>query len=369
MIKIPYGISGFETIRKEGFKYVDKTSYIRNIETERYCMYVRLRRFGKTLFTTTLDAYYSIDKKDKFEELFKGLYIYDNPTEKKNSYYVLNFNFSGLLVNSQMNIKEIEEAFNAVVYTTVKFERVEWNNEYGLDASDCFETIPSKILTRVTTNGGFYIARFEAGIAENMPQEELNVDSSAIYGTGTYKPVSKQGVIVWNYIQWGDANDDTNSGNGAVTVARNMYPEEDTNYGVVSTLIYGTQWDAALKFIGAYNVGENGYDTYAIDSTGMGNYSGIGEGDPTSEEPAVSGSSETFRQKNIYDMAGNVYEWTMEKYNTDCVGRAGTYNDSGSERSASNRTYSSVDYDSSSLRLPLCTLYKIILNFKERKIN
>ena len=99
MIKIPYGISGFETIRKEGFKYIDKTKYIKGVETERYCMYVRPRRFGKTLFTTTLDAYYSIDKKDEYEELFKGLYIYDNPTEKRNSYYVLNFNFSGLLVD------------------------------------------------------------------------------------------------------------------------------------------------------------------------------------------------------------------------------------------------------------------------------
>ncbi len=116
MIKIPYGISGFETIRKEGFKYVDKTSYIRNIETERYCMYVRPRRFGKTLFTTTLDAYYSIDKKEEYEELFKGLDIYNNPTEKKNSYYVLNFNFSGMLFNTKIDISELEKSFKEKVY-------------------------------------------------------------------------------------------------------------------------------------------------------------------------------------------------------------------------------------------------------------
>ena len=116
MIKIPYGISGFETIRKEGFKYVDKTSYIRNIETERYCMYVRPRRFGKTLFTTTLDAYYSIDKKDEYDELFRGLDIYNNPTEKKNSYYVLNFNFSGMLFNTKIDISELEKSFKEKVY-------------------------------------------------------------------------------------------------------------------------------------------------------------------------------------------------------------------------------------------------------------
>ena len=116
MTKIPYGISGFERIRKEGFKYIDKTKYIRDIEKEAYCMYVRPRRFGKTLFTTTLDAYYSIDKKDEYEELFKGLDIYNNPTEKRNSYYIMNFDFSGLLVDNSMDLREIENAFNIKVY-------------------------------------------------------------------------------------------------------------------------------------------------------------------------------------------------------------------------------------------------------------
>ena len=117
MIKIPYGISGFEAIREEGFEYIDKTRFIRKIEKERYCMYVRPRRFGKTLFTTTLDAYYSLDKKDKFEKLFKGLDIYDNPTVNKNNYYVMNFNFSGMLVDNSMDLQEIENAFNDLVKT------------------------------------------------------------------------------------------------------------------------------------------------------------------------------------------------------------------------------------------------------------
>ena len=116
MIKIPYGISGFERIREEGLEYIDKTRFIRDIEEERYCMYVRPRRFGKTLFTTTLDAYYSIDKKDKFEKLFKGLDIYENPTENRNNYYVMNFNFSGMLVDNSMDLQEIERAFNFKVY-------------------------------------------------------------------------------------------------------------------------------------------------------------------------------------------------------------------------------------------------------------
>ena len=207
----------------------------------------------------------------------------------------------------------------------VKFERYDFGK--GLALSSCSETVPTEITESVTNNGGYYIARYEAGISENMPQEELKSDSTLTYGDGTYKPVSKQGAIVWNYIRWGTNNDDTLPGNGAVTVARSMYPESDTNYGVASTLIYGVQWDTALRFIGTYNVGEAEYDTYAINSIGMGNYKGTSGGDTTTASPATCGLLDAFKQKNIYDMAGNVYDWTMEKCNNGRVGRGGCFGD------------------------------------------
>ena len=121
-----------------------------------------------------------------------------------------------------------------------------------------------------------------------------------------------------------------------------MYPEEDVNYGAVSTLIYGAQWDTALRFIGAYNVGEDEYDTYATNSTGMGNYSGKNGADDiaSTSAPAECGARDGFRQKNIYDMAGNVREWTMEKYSAHRVARGGCYYDSVSDYPASRR----IDY-------------------------
>ena len=244
--------------------------------------------------------------------------------------------------------------------TNVNFERVDFNNENGYDASDCLETVPSEITESIATNGGFYIARYEAGIAINMPQEELSNDSSATYGNGTYKPVSKKGAIVWNRIQWGENNDDANPGNGAVKVASSMYPVENVNYGVASTLIYGTQWDTALKFIGAYDVGEAGYDTYATNSTGMGNYSGSRQ---------TCGYSDSYRQKNIYDMAGNVYDWTMEASGTSRVMRGAHYTNSGSEYPASVRAFGNADYGNSNLRFPCSALYKVDLSFKERLSN
>ena len=220
---------------------------------------------------------------------------------------------------------------------TVKFERYDFGKG-NITFSDCSETIPTEITTSITNNQGFYIARFEAGKPDGVT---LKTD-------GSVKPVSKQGATVWASIAWSDngTNDDTNPGNGAVTVARSMYPSSDTNYGAVSTLIYGAQWDTALRFIGAYNVGEAGYNTYAINSIGMGNYSGTSGADDidswwNSESdnsgPAKCGARDGFRQKNIYDMAGNVYEWTMEKYSTRRVSRGGLYFDSGSDYPASFR--------------------------------
>ena len=65
--KIPYGISDFKKIREENYVFIDKTKYIEKLESESTVMYVRPRRFGKSLFTSILDNYYAIDKKEEFE--------------------------------------------------------------------------------------------------------------------------------------------------------------------------------------------------------------------------------------------------------------------------------------------------------------
>ena len=98
MKKLPYGISDYGKIVEENYYYVDKTEYIEKLENlaERYIMFLRPRKFGKTLFTSVLENYYDINKKDKFEKLFGETYIGKKPTETKNSYYILRFNFSGI---------------------------------------------------------------------------------------------------------------------------------------------------------------------------------------------------------------------------------------------------------------------------------
>ena len=262
--------------------------------------------------------------------------------------------------------------------TNVTFGRQDWRNSegelltypadttIGEDTDTQYtETVLPEIETSVTTNGGFYIARFEAGLPDGESSSSAATD-------GTVRPVSKQGATVWNRIAWSDngTNDDENPGDGAVTVARNMYPDTpDSEYGAVSTLIYGTQWDTALKFIGAYDTGEAGYDTYATDSTGMGNYAGIDDNGDNFSGIAACGAAPEFSQKNIYDMAGNVWEWTMEKCSTIRVSRGGDYDASGSDYPASHRVGINVDYGDTDERFPCCALCKVDLSPKGRRTN
>ncbi len=98
MKKLPYGISNYEELIEDGYYYVDKTRYIEKLENlpEKRIIFLRPRKFGKTLFTSILENYYDINKKEKFEKLFGEMYIGKNPTGLRNKYYILRFNFSGI---------------------------------------------------------------------------------------------------------------------------------------------------------------------------------------------------------------------------------------------------------------------------------
>ena len=98
MKKLPYGISNYEELITENYYYVDKTMYIEKLESipEKRVMFLRPRKFGKTLFTSMIEYYYDINQKEKFDILFENTYIGKNPTKLKNRYHILRFNFSGI---------------------------------------------------------------------------------------------------------------------------------------------------------------------------------------------------------------------------------------------------------------------------------
>ncbi len=94
----PFGESVFSEIREGNFSYVDKTHYIELLEGcgTRFPFIIRPRRFGKTLFTSTLQAYYDRAAADDFEKNFKGTYIGQHKTKLASTFYVLKLDFSGI---------------------------------------------------------------------------------------------------------------------------------------------------------------------------------------------------------------------------------------------------------------------------------
>jgi hypothetical protein len=104
---IPYGVGDFESLQSKHDYYVDKTMFIPQVEKTRFNFLIRPRRFGKTLFLSMLETYYDINKKERFEEFYHDTWILKNPTEYKNSYLILYFNFS--VVNP--DIDKVEDSF------------------------------------------------------------------------------------------------------------------------------------------------------------------------------------------------------------------------------------------------------------------
>lgn len=104
MIKIPYSVSNFEQFSKEGYYYVDRTPYIEKLEAlaYRYLFFLRPRRFGKSLFISTLHHYYGLEYKDRFEELFGQYYIGQYPTPMANQYLVFKVDFSTIETTNEV---------------------------------------------------------------------------------------------------------------------------------------------------------------------------------------------------------------------------------------------------------------------------
>ena len=173
------------------------------------------------------------------------------------------------------------------------------------------DTLPNGITDEtadVKKYGGFYIGRYEAGIPEG--------DTSTSNKTGI--PVSKKDAVIWTNIHY------TNAKASAEKMINNEY--------VQTGLLTGTAWDTTCRWI-EDSLNSINASASLTDSRYYGNYK-------NSESPAnvtgygtkqVAGFSENWKTKNIYDLAGNVMEWTSEASSYLFILRGGGYNGYGSD--------------------------------------
>ena len=212
---------------------------------------------------------------------------------------------------------------------TSKFARSAWggNASVTLDKDHYWEdtstTEYTNMVTSVTTNKGFYIARYEAS---------ANSDSS--------KAQSKRGAIPWTYISQTDA----------ITKSANY------NSALHSHLMYGIEWDSILNWlkgnaiISSSTSGETKPMELAdlqTNSCSWGNCSNsTGNAATNSNSLQNTGKSEYWKANNIYDLAGNVSEWTQEKWSTVTLraSRGGVYDVNGDDMPAANRTDGDASY-------------------------
>ena len=109
--KIPYGVMNWAEVVRE-CHFVDNTAYIRALEDVKTPVFLRPKRFGKSLWCSMLGYYYDVNFKDRFDALFGKTDIGRAPTPLANSFLVLKFDFSTIQIGT---VREIEERFCANV--------------------------------------------------------------------------------------------------------------------------------------------------------------------------------------------------------------------------------------------------------------
>ena len=180
------------------------------------------------------------------------------------------------------------------------------------------DTLPNGITDEtadVVKYRGFYIGRYEAGIPEG--------DTSPSNKTGI--PVSKKSAIVWASIDY------TNSKASAESMISNEY--------VQTGLLTGKAWDTTCNWI-KDSLNSINSSASLTNSRYYGNHiDSLAPANENSGTKSTSGFNENWKVKNIYDLAGNVWEWTSEANDSYFISRGGSYSNSGIENPVSLRNH------------------------------
>jgi len=244
------------------------------------------------------------------------------------------------LVITNFTDAEYEKIENDLQDYTSTYRKTGYADEYYSDATTGLTELQyniqkKKMLKSIYKNGGFYVGRYETGIADS---------ARTATGAITKVPVIQQNAYPYNYV--------TN------TQAQDLAKSFETE-GVQTSLMFGVQWDLMLRYIEMMgteqveltedstewgNYKNNEYNITNADSkyyNGSWNTSAYGEKSASTNILLSSGANDELKKQNIYDIAGNVWEWTLEySGNTSMpvTGRGGCFLDVGTANTVSARS-------------------------------
>ena len=263
-------------------------------------------------------------------------------------------------------------------YTSTYVTKEGYSDTYAADTdnvgwltSDEYTELKNSMLKSVYENGGFYVGRYEAGIGTNRTSAGPTNSNRKYTIEGMPTPVTKADAYPYTYV--------------TRTQAQNL--ASNVNSGTkTSSLMFGVQWDLVLAFM--HNKGNIVDSTLTSNSTTIGNHynstfdlnrgkyaqfgklgntwnnfdSALGSivvsnettGKMKKTEQSLfengilltTGGTEQSKVMNIYDIAGNVFEWTLEKTsyaNVPCAHQGGDFSNSGSTYPAAYRYGSFTD--------------------------
>ena len=192
-MKFPYAINDFGTLIQEGYFYQDRTDRLPLVEEAgRQLIFIRPRRFGKSLLLSMLENYYDVNRAGDFEALFGHLAIGQNPTPLHNQYFVMKWDFS--LVKAQGAVKEIEAALHRHINLCVRRCAEHYQLNVSIREEDAIDSFGSLLTAIQFSEHRLYLLIDEYDNFANevlMTGQKQEYYEALLYGEGLLKTIFK----------------------------------------------------------------------------------------------------------------------------------------------------------------------------------
>jgi len=237
MLKFPYGVSDFHTLMTENYFYVDRTHLLPAIEDAgKQLLFLRPRRFGKSLLLSMLENYYDVAKAGEFEQLFGQLAVGKQPTPKHNQYFVLKWDFSQVSPEGEMLEirRNLHHYLNRCIQDFASSYQPYWSLDIPIDTEDATLSLLALLTAVRRTPYRLYL----------LIDEYDNFANELLVGTRALSDSRYQTLL---------------SGEGALKALFKVVKAASSGQGLERVFITGVSPVVLSDLTSGYNVAENIY--------------------------------------------------------------------------------------------------------------